>query len=274
MRPQIGKEKEVLLLREASMASMSIGIGLTHIRKCDFVQPGFFYSGFYSYTTGIERLMKLIVICNYRVQNSDRFPNNKQLKAFGHNLTDLFQYSLKIQKELDLSIDAKRFYDDPLYEKIIEFLSDFATQSRYYNLDILTGGNQNTLEPYHRWNTEISSTIIQRHYRKNNDVFKAKMDIAEKVDVDTFTLMHDEDGNEIKDLKTFFATGDSIPTKQRYSMFYLYEISRFLNEILRDLHYKGNLYPILPEFFAIFRNDNKTDVLNKKSWNPNPPYRF
>jgi len=38
----ISKNKEILLVREAAMASMSIGIGLTHIRKYDFVQPGFF----------------------------------------------------------------------------------------------------------------------------------------------------------------------------------------------------------------------------------------
>lgn len=179
MKPQISKEKETLLLREASMASMAIGIGLTHIRKSDFVQPGFFYSGFYSYTTGLERLMKLIVICNYRVKNDHRFPNNGQLKAFGHKITDLFRRSRQIKDDFDFDIKDQHFSDDQLYEDILTFLSDFATQSRYYNLDVLTGGNQNNVEPYQLWNDTISETIVKRHYRKNKKTLERKLAMAQ-----------------------------------------------------------------------------------------------
>jgi len=267
-------EKELLLVREASMASMAIGIGLTHIRRCDFVQPGYFYSGMFSFTTGIERLMKLIVICNFRVKNNGAFPTNQQLKAFGHKISDLFNCSMEIKNDFGFEIDDKRFFDDSFYETIIQFLSDFAMKARYYNLDALTGNKQNSDEPYKKWNIDISETIVQRHYRRNTIGFANRMKIAHKMDGYSFVDLHDENGNKIKNLNEFYTKGDTVKTKQKYSMFYLYEIVRFLGDLLFELHHEGGLYPDLPEFFQIFQNDEKTSVLNKKSWNPNYPYRF
>jgi hypothetical protein len=267
-------EKELLLVREASMASMAIGIGLTHIRKFDFTQPGFFYSGMFSFTTGLERLMKLIIICDFRVKNNDAFPNNQQLKAFGHKITELFNHSRKIKNDYDFEIDDKRFIDDDFYETIVQFLSDFATTARYYNLDALSGYKQNSDEPYRRWNNDISETIVQRHYRKNPKNFKKKMELAKKMMGNTIVFMNDENGNEIRNLNDFYTKGDQVTTKQKYSMFYLYEINRFLCDLLCELHHEGNLFPYLPDFFAVFRHNDKSHIIKIKSWNPNPPYRF
>jgi hypothetical protein len=49
--PPLSKEMDLLLRREASMAAMSLGLGLTFIRRHDFVQTGYFYSGLYSVIT-------------------------------------------------------------------------------------------------------------------------------------------------------------------------------------------------------------------------------
>ena len=39
---------DLLLKREASLAAMSLGIGLTHIGKYNYAATGFFYSGLLS----------------------------------------------------------------------------------------------------------------------------------------------------------------------------------------------------------------------------------
>jgi hypothetical protein len=77
----VSSDAELALLREASMASMSIGVGLTHIRRYDFTQPGYFYSGLFSMTTGIERLLKLILIYDHRLNHHGSFPSNRHLKG-------------------------------------------------------------------------------------------------------------------------------------------------------------------------------------------------
>ena len=270
----ISKAKEILLVREASMASMSIGVGLTHIRKYDFVQPGFFYSSLYSITTGIERLMKLILIYHSRVENNDKFPNNGQLKAFGHKISDLFNLSLSINSKFGFNNEEDVLKKDILYEIILNFLSDFANQSRYYNLDTLTGRLQNNEEPLKRWDEDVNSIVLKRHYKPRKEKLEQIKAIAAMAENSTFVKFSDDSGNDVGSLKQFYLKGDQVTTKQKYSMYYIYVIVRFLSNLLADLQYEGKLYPVLQDFFVVFRNSDKSYVLNKKSWNPNPPYKF
>lgn len=270
----VSKRKEILLVREASMSSMSIGVGLTHIRKYDFVQPGFFYNSLYSITTGIERLMKLILIYHYRVKNNDKFPNNGQLKAFGHKISDLFNQSLSINSKFGFNNEEDVFKNDILYGIILNFLSDFANQSRYYNLDTLTGRQQNNEEPLKRWDEDVNSIILKRHYKPRKEKLEQIKAIAAMAENSTSVKFSDDSGNDVGSLKQFYLKGDQVTTKQKYSMYYIYVIVRFLSNLLADLQHEERLYPFLQEFFVVFRNSDKSYVLNKKSWNPNPPYKF
>jgi hypothetical protein len=131
----ISSDAELALLREASMASMSIGVGLTHVRRYDFAQSGFFYSGLFSMATGIERLLKLILIYDHRLNHDGSFPNNRQLKACGHDISGLVSRAVEIAARHELPFCADVFESDPIYPTIIENLSDFARQARYHNLD-------------------------------------------------------------------------------------------------------------------------------------------
>jgi len=54
-----------LLGREAELAATTVGVGLTELRKYDFATIGRFYSGIFSYTIGIERICKLVLLLDY-----------------------------------------------------------------------------------------------------------------------------------------------------------------------------------------------------------------
>ena len=218
--------------------------------------------------------MKLILIYRYRVENNDKFPNNGQLKAFGHNLSDLFNLSLRINKNFGFGNEVGFFRSDTLYEKIMNFLSDFANQARYYNLDTLTGRQQSNKEPLKRWDEEINSIILKRHYKPRKEKLEQIKAIAAMAENSTFVKFSDDGGNDVGSLREFYLKGDQVTTKQKYSMYYLYVIIRFLSHLLGDLQHEGRLYPDLQEFFVVFRNGDNSYVLNKKSWNPNPPYKF
>lgn len=274
IKTPISREKEILLVREAAMASMSLGVGLTHIRKYDFVQAGYFYSSLYSITTGIERLMKLILIYHYRAENKDKFPNNGQLKNYGHKLFDLFNLSLSINSKFGFNNEEEVFNKDCIYKIIMQFLSDFAVQSRYYNLDSLTGKQQSNEEPLKRWNDEVNSIILNRHYKPRKEKLEQIKAITTMAEDSTFVRFSDDNGHEIGSLKQLYLEGDQVTMKQKYSMYYIYVIIRFLCNLLASLQHKGRLYPILQEFFVVFRNNDRSYVLNKKTRNPNPPYEF
>jgi hypothetical protein len=62
-----------LLNREAALSAQLLGNGLTSIRKYDFSSKGIFYSGMFSISIGLERILKIILVLDYQIKNS-KFP--------------------------------------------------------------------------------------------------------------------------------------------------------------------------------------------------------
>lgn len=248
---------------------MSIGIGLTQIRKYNFAQNGLFYSGILSYVSGIERLLKIILIYDYRLNNDDNFPSNNYLKDLGHKISDLLTTSREINTRNSLSVVDSFFDQDFIYPNLISFLSDFAIQARYYNLDYLTGKQQAGLEPLTRWESEVCSEIIKRHYKPRSKNTETINELSGLMADNSIVHHTREDGSEINNVFDLMTHSDQIPVKQKYSMFYLYVIARYLSNICRELECKGNFSPFLSESFDLFRVSNNSYVLNKKTWNPN-----
>ncbi|MFQ2527355.1 hypothetical protein ACK30K_07990 [Aeromonas caviae] len=264
----------IALCREASMSAMSIGIGLTHIRRYDFSQTGFFYSGMHSYATGIERLLKLIVIYEHRLANSDAFPSNAQLKSYSHGIKDLLEFA---KNTASVRLSEYQVFDisnDAIFEKVIEYITDFAYQARYYNLDYISGKIQKNDEPLKRWDSEICPEIIKRHHKNSKRKSTLMKTIAKELDPITFVSHHSDQGHQISNLQDLFQLGELSPTKQKYSMYYLYRIANFLSDILTHLERVVRYFPTLRDFFVIYRIDDSKHILRKTSWNPMPPYKF
>jgi len=274
MSNQINNQQDILLSREASMSAMAVGQGLTSLRKYDFGQTGYFYSSLLQLTTGIERLLKIIIIYKHRL-NHNRFPDNKELRNYGHNLNELFSHSVEIAEEFECSKFIIRSPEKLLCNNIIILLSDFAMQARYYNLDILTGRqHRNNIEPLARWENEINSLIIEKHFRPRKSTIAQWEKVIEALEDKSSVRHTSESGEEINSFREMAQHGMKANTKQKYSMYYVYIIIRYLSNLLKTLEYKGQFYPFLREFFIIFMIENRGEILRKKSWNPLPPYKF
>ena len=264
------RRSEILLTREASMASMSLGTGLTLIRKYDFTMPGYFYSSLYLIATGIERLLKLILIYDHRLKHKNAFPNNRDLRNCGHNLELLFDKAVEVNKGFQFGNDDNFYDGDEIYKKIICLLSDFNMTSRYYNLDSLSGRQHSAVEPLKRWELEINSVILRRHYRRGikPDQVKPFLQIKDNIASVDFT---NESGEEISNIYDLSLQSDSVLVKQKYSMYYIYVVIRFLKKLFESLELKGKYYPYLSEYFNIFYTDKKSEILRKKTWNVYEP---
>jgi len=267
-------EKQLLLTREASMSSMSLGIGLTNLRRYDFVLQGYFYSGLHSLTIGIERLVKLIILYDYQLRNDGRYPTNAILKSAGHDLVHLISAARAANRHHACAVDDSIFDTDAIIQSVVVFLSDFATQSRYHNLDSLTGRPHRTDEPLRRWDSEICAAIVTRHYRPNPRKEREASAVAEAMESMVAVAFSSESGDPVDTMHAFVTRGLTVSIKQKYSAYYIYSIVRFLSLLLFELEHKGRFYPCLREFFKLFISDEKKWILNKKSWNPLPPYRF
>ena len=60
-------DKERNLANEANLTASLLGNGLNALRKADLYHKGLYYQAFFSLSIGIERLLKIIIINEYRV---------------------------------------------------------------------------------------------------------------------------------------------------------------------------------------------------------------
>lgn len=266
---------DIALQREASMASMAIGVGLTHMRRYDSTQSGFFYSGLSLITAGLERLLKLILIYDYRLQNAGAFPSNNRIRAHGHNIDVLIKEAKDIARRHGLDSCVAELESDIIYQTITENLTDYAQIARYYNLDYLSGRQQAGTEPLARWDAEVCSIIANRHYHPGPKKLASLRELGAAADDLPFLVWSmTEDATPVETFTDMLLHHDAARVKQKYSMYYLYVLIRALCVLLTQLELKGNFYPFLREFFVVFRNPDRAYILRKRSWNPYPPYYF
>lgn len=268
---QISKETKDLLLKEAALSSMNLGVGLTFLRKYDFSSLGYIYQGFFSISVGLERLIKLILLHEYLYTNNGAYPPFDYLKSRGHNINKLFIEAEKLSAKYQCTSYFDKINKDPIYRIILSNLSDFATANRYFNLDKLSGGTR-TDDPVSRWNEEVNSIIISRHFRHNHPKHELVRALAQQLK-DTMTLrFRDENSREMQYDDTIEASLQ-IETKQKYSMYYTYCIVKALCEMQVNQTYSSHMEIFLHEFFTVFRREY-ISALRIKTWNPHSPYRF
>ncbi|OAV70984.1 hypothetical protein Barb4_00965 [Bacteroidales bacterium Barb4] len=261
----VTEEQKFLLCRECSLAALSIGDGLTLIRKYDFVKHGYATQAFFMLSIGIERLLKIILIYHHRKNNNNKFPDNAVLKKIGHNIKSMYDSAISIADEIGNPDIYKPLKADPIFDLIIDFLTDFARSSRYYNLDILTGNTNQTDEPLKKWDSTINKIIVERHYKHNPQKSKVTLKSAEAIDNIVNVSFYNEQGEGVNNIKDFYLEGMTVDVKQKYSMFYIYCIIRFLSNLI--FYLDKNYYPFVSEYFSIFRLTDDTYIRKCKTWN-------
>jgi hypothetical protein len=168
---------------------MNLGVGLTFIRRYDFAALGFIYQSFFSLSVGLERLMKLILLYEY-IYINDSYPDLEYLKSKGHKLTGLFAEVRKLANKYSCNSYFEYLDKDPIFSLIIQNLSDFATDNRYFQLNKLSGHNK-TEDPVSRWDKEINSIIVKRHFNPNLRKNIAFQEIAKIMSELTIVRHHD-----------------------------------------------------------------------------------
>ena len=74
------------LSREAALSAEQMGMGVTVLAKANYAHHGHYPQAFFALSIGIERAAKLELLLEHAIQNGGRFPANKQLRDYGHNL--------------------------------------------------------------------------------------------------------------------------------------------------------------------------------------------
>lgn len=260
----------ILFLREAELASMSLCAGLTALRKANPSHTGFYTHAFFSISTGIERLMKLILIIDYAVKNNGFYPDNKYLRKFGHNIIESMKIIGSISNEYGHYSEWKSLMDDEINIEILNHATEFAIGARYSNLDELTN-NKRYDDPIRSWNINVGDLILKRYPSRNERSVEDEF-FDNAMDKSSVILIPGERGEFIESFKELRICAQNSEIINKYGMRHLVSIIQMLSTLLvsiRDFaQVEKNLdYPFFHEFFIPF-NTPKEYWKNKKSWSP------
>jgi hypothetical protein len=260
MTDELDDPKVQAMFREVGICSQMIGAGLTNIRKADFVTHWKFGSAFFELTIGVERFCKLIIVRRYQRLNNGAFPDNSYVRRFSHSIEDLIR---EVTKECDSECIGK----NDIVDQIIIFLSEFAKESRYYNLDSLTKNLPKEKDPLRIWKS-IQNAILKLHDKKR-EYSPGEKKIIGALDEIAIFRYRDLDGTGINNAVDFYEVGKAVDLIQSYSVYYIYLL---IKDIVSVMQTENDLYyamPVMTEFFPYFYDGalEKKHILKKKRWN-------
>lgn len=249
-----------LILKEAGLAATCIEQGLTALRKANFAQKWNYYQAFFLLSIGVERLLKLTVVTKYRVE-LNKLPDNGELKKYGHDIEKLY---VKVLTEIDPEDNFIK--EDNLYSSILQFISEFAKSSRYYNLDSLSGSDKGN-DPLYQWSL-IQKEVVKRHCMPIQLSLEEKF-LVEVMGANSHVIHTTESDKEIDNFLDFYSQGKNLDQVQGYSVFYVYKIISHLVGKLQFLSNKVYMMPVLNEFFPLFSAGSMStnEIIKKKNWN-------
>lgn len=265
------EEEYKLLSQEGHLTKSSLLAGLDAIRRAniDDYGRGFFYSGLFELSIGFERLMKIVVILQHKLENNNVNPTDKQLSKYGHNINKLYEACCVIAEKHDIEMIC-----DDNQKEIINVISAFGTGSRYYNL------NQLAKKSHHEDPLKMWSEVINSH------IWCLKPKTREKLEENAFNYV-DKNGLASVWYSGRNIDGELMMISEYHYLYHATEKANFhivwslislmspfyslLEKLSNDLHELADLLgvtqtvPYMYEFFPFFLTP-KNLVLQRKSW--------
>ncbi|MGW3287540.1 hypothetical protein ACWDR3_23190 [Streptomyces sp. NPDC001002] len=257
------------LLHEAGLAAHTLCIGLTTLRKANYQQTERYYGGFFNYTIGLERVMKLTILLDSLVEDG-KFPSNKQLKdAYGHDLNKLLRAVQEIRAKLDQSELRWQLPHPDIIDDAVTFLAEFAKTTRYYNLDVLSG-KAPSLDPVARWFQVVGKPLLAKRPTRQTRRSAAYASAIQELMGDKLIIRSmREDGTPVTSAEEASVAEHDSEYVAKEGTFLCTALARYVIEALRDRGYAargaGHVVPAFGDFFALF--NNRDDLLkNRKSF--------
>jgi hypothetical protein len=159
--------KDICLIQELKTSHSLILLGFREISKIDFGND-FYFNPLSLLSSGIERLLKCYICLAY-FEKERIYPNTKMLRSFGgrggHDIRKLIETVLNNfysnQNIQALKEDEEYLQSDTDINRLLNILSMFNAESRYYNLNIVTSDSDNPKDAERYWQ-EFEMGIMQK----------------------------------------------------------------------------------------------------------------
>jgi hypothetical protein len=267
-----------LLAQEAHLTKNSLLSGFDNLLKANYFQDkeGYFYTSFFNLSIGIERILKLAVVTDYMLTNNYQTPTIKQLKRkFGHNIRNLYIECLHLLPRYlnPTESNPTRTAND---ETLIDFITEYSIDSRYFNLNEVCEAKQNR-SPLYKWQ-DIATDIYEEN-TPSKVRLKSAMSLINRLDregpTNSFTGNLDERGHPIM---VFDILHDQYILKKSAPLviWRLIEILQPINSLLTAMAYRATEYEVqhniessvIPHYedFFYFLLSQKEEIKRRKRW--------
>lgn len=253
-----------LLLQEGHLTRSSLMSGFGFLNRADYQErKGDYYSAFFQLSIGVERIIKIAYILNFKLENDMRLPTDKELRRLGHKLKEGYDVCAGFNKSSqDFSKVGSLEYD------VLSVLSDFADGARYHNLNELSGGRKLD-DPLQAWRT-VHAKVVEQELS-----YKKRENIARKVyaHCDKFKIFHYSEiaeGHWVPHVDVMMKEC-MLAAAKPYCVWLVISLLEPFYELIYDLcsaiHKieEGSSVPAMYEFFPFLLCDKDT-VLRRKSW--------
>lgn len=145
-------QKKFALLNEVDTSIRLIKLGFGELQNIN-KSNDFYFLPFQLLSQGFERLLKTMICIAYNEKNKT-YPEFKYLKNLGHdliNLTDDFTKNYYVKHRPILEQDLEFITNSKELRRLLFIISEFGKMARYYNFDIITGGNTTGINPIDLW---------------------------------------------------------------------------------------------------------------------------
>src|SRR6185369_1213082 len=257
------------LLKEALFTKEMLGTGATQIRRANYATRGVYFQAFTSLYTGLERIGKLSLMLDYRIDHG-KFPDITHLKKeIGHDIVLIYDKSTQVIARRALTMEFLSNLNDPIHYAILTILSEFGKGDRYSNIDLLVGAKRQS-DPIAAWHDQVDQPLFEHSVstRKKAMIRQRAGAVAALLGPFSTVLHTSESGETINDLEDgSFRTGmfqAVAPLRQLYVL----QVIRYFTELLVSLHdlmRSDEDIPSFSEVFALFYNSDRY-LRTRKTW--------
>lgn len=248
--------------------------GLTTLRNARVDTKGHFYTAFFQLSIGFERLMKACVAISHMAHNRFAPPGKSDFKAYGHELASTFEKlkSIAVPKS---SHPLETIAASSIEYAILDFLSEFATTTRYFNLDSLSKSTGST-DPLAAWNV-IIERIVQDDIAawRTERILRQSRHLASSLHGLATVIASDLDKNPL-DLEGMIHQPRIHDIVSGHAVFHVVCLVRPLTKLLSEITHhaltvaqkqghKSSPIPYMDEFFHFTLHD-RHDILRKRKW--------
>jgi hypothetical protein len=260
------------LSKEAQFTREMLGSGATQIRNANYASKGIYFQAFTSLSTGLERIGKLCLMLDHYIDHGGKFPDQTYMKdEICHKITLIYKKSAALVAKRSIPMEFLANLDDPIYQGILEVLSEFAQGDRYCNINALVGGKRQT-DPIASWFRRVDGPLYEISVvRKKKEIIRSNaVTVATLLGPYTMVRHTAETGCDITDIEeASYRTGMYEAVAPRRQLCVL-QVIRYWVELLGSMQYiamknGSEDIPFFTEIFALFFNEDSY-FRTRKTW--------